>query len=74
MEKQILVTCFEPFGGEAENASMLAVEALPEVKLRPSAPVHALNRLPAGASSAVIVTVSPLAKLPEPEPLLTVTA
>ena len=29
-ENTILVTCFEPFGGEAENASMLAVEALPE--------------------------------------------
>ena len=26
----LLITAFEPFGGEAENASMLAVEALPD--------------------------------------------
>lgn len=29
-EHILLITSFEPFGGEAENASMLAVEALPE--------------------------------------------
>lgn len=27
-QRTLLITCFEPFGGETENASMLAVEAL----------------------------------------------
>ena len=30
MEKSILITCFDPFGGETENASMAAVFGLPE--------------------------------------------
>ena len=30
MEHTLLITAFEPFGGEKENASLLAVEALPE--------------------------------------------
>ena len=32
MEKKILITCFEPFGGESFNASMAVAEAMP-VKL-----------------------------------------
>ena len=28
--RTLLITCFEPFGGETENASMLAVDALPD--------------------------------------------
>ena len=27
---ELLITCFEPFGGETENASMLAVQLLPD--------------------------------------------
>ena len=49
------------------------VEALPEVKVRPSVPVHSLNNLSHEGSSAVIVTLSPSSYSPSPEPLLTVT-
>jgi hypothetical protein len=30
MENTILITCFEPFGGENFNASMAVVEAMPK--------------------------------------------
>ena len=37
----------------------VAVDALPSVKLKPSAPAHSLKRLPAPGGFAVIVTLSP---------------